>query len=1013
MPWQGWVKLRVGLPQVAFAALALVVAVAVLASMDAEAKRYILNDGFGAPDGSDPDVNKWVVEADTDRDIVRVYNGHLTTWADGPGYAYCAMARPFSNDNVTVTVEFCVDYRDARCFDLVLLTGEVGPYRTLLSVHYENGTWGWDRLWQGSPDAHVTTVSQLATDRWHVAVLEAREGLATFSVRERVTGTSVFSFENLTIDPTGLRNLVAFGVDSLSSGVDPRTNWDNFTLVDPLAPPNVLPTWTDVPTLYAKEDVPFFYDFQRFIADDQEPWELELSSSSPYVVGVEAYEVQFLFPNNVTAPDVMLVVFDGYASVPKTVDFEVQPVNDPPSHSIPSMLYAAEGVPKVFDLSGMIWDEDDAKTSLHLVLSDPFIEVDGLMLMATFPEGMYNHTVSLGISDGRLTTYANIEFLVSPVNNPPRLATIGDMLVNEDEGAVLDLGPYIDDPDTPPGGLVVACSSDNCTVDGLVLTFLYTDGGFTEVVTVRVSDTVGSDEATFRVQVLPVNDPPRIADLPVFEVMEEEQTLIELADYVSDEETPQWELTLVCDDDHVTGLTWMGFGLLYMEGGFNDTIAFNVSDGFHVIEGVVRVHVVEVNDPPRLVTVGGMEAPVYLRVPTMTTRSYDIIASDGDDRVLYFGIESTWPGFTVVGETLKVTAGPLTTGDHIGYLNVYDGRGGNDRVKVVVHVVPRDSVPVGIVVVSPGNHSSYDPGDLITFRVAVNDPDGYLQGPTSVTWSSDIMGEIATLDLSRGGNLTTSDLDEGTHIIMVTVTDGTVSASDWIVVKVGDPEADTSVAGMSDACTVLAILAIVLVLGIIVGVAVHRAGRDLEPEPSPLRVGSQAEPEASDDREGVAAADRAWRAERVERAVEADRMEAEVHRRREEAREARIRSMERAEELRKAARDRTFDSVPAPEPREPEPTARAPPEAEPAPIARGGALPTDAEMEARRAAITMALERVGLPSTLDLYDVPTIAGRIVKGRKRWSGDGRLLAFLQGNWYYADPGDADFMRVYEE
>ena len=1004
--------LRDGLPHIAFAALVLVVAVSVLVSMDAEGKRYILNDGFGAPDGSDPDVNKWVVDQGSNHDIVRVYDGHLTTWAEGPGHAYCTMVRPFSNDNVTVTLEFLVEYREGRCFDLVMLTGDVGSYEPLLSVHYENTTWGWERLWQGSPDGHVSSSTQLATDRWHVAELDIREGLASFSVRERGSGTTIYSFDNLTIDPTGGRNLVSFGVDAPNGTSDPKVQWDNFTLVDPLAPPNVLPTWTDVPTLYAKEDVPFFYDFQRFIVDDQEPWELELSSASPYVVGVEGYEVQFLFPNNVTTPDVMLVVFDGYVSVPKTVDFEVTPVNDPPSHVIPAVLYATEGIPKVFDLSGMIWDEDDYKTSLYLVLSDPFLEVNGLKLMATFPEGLTHHNVSLGISDGRLTTYADIEFLISPVNNPPRLATIGDMLVSEDEEAVLDLGPYIDDPDTPPSGLVVSCSADNCTVDGLVLTFLYPDGGFTEEVTVRVSDTVGTDEATFEVQVLPVDDPPRIADLPVFEVLEDKEALIELADYVSDEETPAEQLILNSSFGYVSDTVHLAFRVLYRDGG-NDTVPFSISDGFHVTEGVVRIHIVEVNDPPLLVTVGGMEPPFYLRVPTETSRTYDIVAVDGDDLGLYFGIETTWYGFSVVGRTLRVETGAGSSGDHIGYLNVYDGRGGNDRVKVVAHVIPRDQVPLGVVVQSPGNHSSFDPGDLITFRVAITDPDGYLQGPVSVTWSSDIMGEMATLDLDRGGNLTTSDLDEGTHIIMVTVTDGTVSASDWIVIKVGDPEADTSVADLGEACTVLAIVVIVLVLGIIVGVAVHRAGKDVEPEPSPLRMEDVPEFESSDEREGVAAADQAQRAQRVERAQKAERTEAEVNRRREEAREARIRADEAAEARRKAARDRAYDNAPRPEPPKPAPRAMKASEPEPAPIARGGPLPTDTDMEARRTGITIALERVGLPSALDLYDVPTIASRIVKGRRKWSKDGRLLAFVQGQWYYADPGDADFMKACKE
>ena len=55
----------------------------------------------------------------------------------------------------------------------------------------------------------------------------------------------------------------------------------------------------------------------------------------------------------------------------------------------------------------------------------------------------------------------------------------------------------------------------------------------------------------------------------------------------------------------------------------------------------------------------------------------------------------------------------------------------------------------------------------------------------------------------------------------------------------------------------------------------------------------------------------------------------------------------------------------------------------------------------------------GLPSSLSLYGSSTVAKRIVKGRKKWSPDGRLLAFVQGDWYYIDPNDPQFMDAYEE
>ena len=90
---------------------------------------------------------------------------------------------------------------------------------------------------------------------------------------------------------------------------------------------------------------------------------------------------------------------------------------------------------------------------------------------------------------------------------------------------------------------------------------------------------------------------------------------------------------------------------------------------------------------------------------------------------------------------------------------------------------------------------------------------------------------------------------------------------------------------------------------------------------------------------------------------------------------------------------------------------------EPAPKpkrAEGRPLPTEEELEVQLGTIMRALESLpeGLPTELDLFDEATIAKRIVRGRKSWTEDGRLTAFIQGNWYYADPSDPEFMDQYE-
>jgi hypothetical protein len=165
--------------------------------------------------------------------------------------------------------------------------------------------------------------------------------------------------------------------------------------------------------------------------------------------------------------------------------------------------------------------------------------------------------------------------------------------------------------------------------------------------------------------------------------------------------------------------------------------------------------------------------------------------------------------------------------------------------------------------------------------------------------------------------------------------------------------------------------------------------------------------------------ERAAEMRREAAARDKERAEAARAVREEEAREARLREQQLAEERRKAASERRFMAPEPPEPPEsdvfepveeevaPEPEATAP-------SAMGGPLPTEDDMERRKAQLVRALGSLpgGLPSSLSLYDAPTIANRIIRGRKRRAKDGRLLAFVQGEWYYVDPGDRDFMREAE-
>jgi hypothetical protein len=274
------------------------------------------------------------------------------------------------------------------------------------------------------------------------------------------------------------------------------------------------------------------------------------------------------------------------------------------------------------------------------------------------------------------------------------------------------------------------------------------------------------------------------------------------------------------------------------------------------------------------------------------------------------------------------------------------------------------------------------------------------------------------MDLEEGTSVRVSDLTEGHHTIYATVSDGEVAITHWVNVQMGEVRGSSTDDGYGFLCAgAISALVIVVVGGVIIGFVISRDGGEEAPAPTveETRVvtGGSA---ATTDRDHRMMRQRDAERRREEETRDQERAEAARAAEEERKREARLHEKQLAEERRKAARERRFL---APEPEEPdvfepvvgEPSREVP---ETAPSAATAPLPTEDDMERKKDQLVRAIGSLpgGLPSSLSLYDPPTIAKRIVKGRKKRSKDGRLLAFVQGEWYYADPGDRDFMNPYE-
>ncbi|TLZ72705.1 MAG: DNRLRE domain-containing protein [Methanobacteriota archaeon] len=102
-------------------------------------------------------------------------------------------------------------------------------------------------------------------------------------------------------------------------------------------------------------------------------------------------------------------------------------------------------------------------------------------------------------------TWADAPFavVVRPVNDPPVLAPIPDLRVDEGAAYTLDLDPYISDIDTNLSSITVTTDSAYVSVNGHVLTIAYPANATEAVLTITISDGAATASGPLRVSFAP------------------------------------------------------------------------------------------------------------------------------------------------------------------------------------------------------------------------------------------------------------------------------------------------------------------------------------------------------------------------------------------------------------------------------------------------------------------------------------------------------------------------------
>ena len=283
---------------------------------------------------------------------------------------------------------------------------------------------------------------------------------------------------------------------------------------EPVARP---PSWMELPTLEAVEDVPVSFDFTPYVwARDMTPEELTLSHDSPYVTGIVGRTVTFLFPNGVLAPTVSLKLSDGRLETPADISFTVAPVDDPPVVlPIPPAQLTEETADSV-DLSNELQDEDTPLSALTLTCDDPAcIEVNGTRLRLLFAVWSDGIVVSFNVSDGNSTVHGSFEVQLTARNDPPTITGLGELTapynLSIEEGTSLWLPVHAVDEDDTAFDINVTSAYRGITASegGMVYITARTGdiGTYTALITVKDSSSAAAT-TSLTVHVTNVNDAP-------------------------------------------------------------------------------------------------------------------------------------------------------------------------------------------------------------------------------------------------------------------------------------------------------------------------------------------------------------------------------------------------------------------------------------------------------------------------------------------------------------------------
>jgi parallel beta-helix repeat protein len=428
------------------------------------------------------------------------------------------------------------------------------------------------------------------------------------------------------------------------------------------------------PDLTVTKDIPYTFNYAPYLIDiDNTMAELIITTDSPSYTAVSGHLITYLYPSSMVNQQVFitLTLDDGTDSTQTVIQVNVTEDSVPVlNKALPDVtLYEGETKHDVFNLDEYFFDPDGDSVYFTYGYSRINIIIHENHSVDFSADGDWNgeETVTFRARDPNSAIVEDtIIVRVIPVNDPPIISGVPDLVVHYDYDYIFDLSPYILDADNSTTELdlsfmestgnswLVSQHINVSSVNNLMMVINYPQIylGTTFKVRIIVFDGIDFASQVINITISENWQPELENELPDVVFYEDEyvSSKFNLNDYFSDKDNDA--LFFTYGQKHIQVMIHENGSVDFYSdenwyGTENITIRATDTSGA-IVEDIITVSVLPVNDPPQISSIPDQEGFVGVTW-VMDISSY---IHDDDNNLTELEIYCESPYVTVVGAVL-------------------------------------------------------------------------------------------------------------------------------------------------------------------------------------------------------------------------------------------------------------------------------------------------------------------------------------------------------------------------